>query len=123
MKNSIKSLFLVSTLVVGLSSCGISGVHSTISNNISETKVVLSQNNFSVVGEAFGSSKSFYICGIGGLSHKGLRNNAIANMSKNANLTGAQTLTNITIHNTIRSWTPFVVEVTCTATANIIEFK
>ena len=43
-------------------------------------------------------------------------------MSKNANLTGAQTLTNITTNVSIKMITPFYVQITYTATANIIEF-
>lgn len=115
-----KFLVVAAVAAMTLTSCGI---HSTTSNALTETKVELSQNNFRVVGQAFGSAKATYVCGIGGLSKKGLRNNAIDEMSKNAKLTGAQTLTNITTHSTVRVITPLYVEVTVTATANIVEFK
>ena len=43
-------------------------------------------------------------------------------MSKNANLTGSQTLTNITTNSSIKMLTPLYMEITYTATANIVEF-
>ena len=44
-------------------------------------------------------------------------------MSRNARLKGAQTLTNITTNTYVKMVTPFYVQVTCTATANVVEFK
>ena len=119
---TMKKLFkicAVSLAILCLSSCAFK---STFSNNITETKVVLSENNFKVVGQAYGESSSTYIFGFGGISRKSLRNNAISAMSKNANLTGAQTLTNTTVHFNVAMWTPFYIKTTCTATANIVEF-
>lgn len=106
--------------VLCLTGCGVS---STVSNNVTETKIVLSQNNFKVVGQAYGEAQATYVFGIGGLGRKALRNNAIDQMSKNANLKGAQTLTNVTTHFSIKMITPFYVQLTCSATANIIEFE
>ena len=106
--------------VLCLTGCAVS---STVSNNVTETQIVLSQNNFKVVGQAYGKAKATYVFGIGGLGRKALRNNAINEMSKNANLTGAQTLANITTNASVKMITPLYVEVTYTATANIIEFK
>ncbi len=117
-----KVLFVcaVTLAVLGFTSCG---VHSATSNNLTETKVVLSSKNFKVVGQAYGEAKATYILGIGGLGKKALRNNAINEMSKNANLTGAQTLTNITTKKSVKIITPFYVQVTYCATANIVEFE
>ena len=106
--------------VLCLTGCGVA---TTVSNNVTETKIVLSENNFKVVGQAYGQAQATYICGIGGLSRKALRNNAINELSKNANLKGAQTLTNITTHFSVKMIPPLYVQVTCTATANIVEFK
>lgn len=117
MKKTVLAL-LVSMLC--LTGCGVS---STVSNNVTETKIVLSQDNFKVIGQARGVAKATYVFGIGGIGRKALRGNAIDEMSKNANLRGAQTLTNITTKSSIKMITPFYIEVTCTATANIIEFK
>lgn len=103
-----------------LTSCGVT---QTTSNNITETKVVLSENNFKVVGQAYGQSQATYILGFGGLRKAALRANAIDEMSRSANLTGAQTLTNVTTHMSVKMITPLFVQITCDATANIIEFK
>jgi major membrane immunogen (membrane-anchored lipoprotein) len=37
--------------VLCLTGCGVT---STVSNNVTETKIVLSENNFKVVGQAYG---------------------------------------------------------------------
>ena len=119
----MKKFFTICTFVaVALSFTGCIGLSATISDNITETKVVLSENNFQVIGQAYGEVTTTYICGIGGLNKKTLRNNAISEMSRNANLTGSQTLTNVTISLSPRMITPFFIEITCTATANIVEF-
>lgn len=98
------------------------GTTVTTSNNLTQTQVVLSDNNFQVVGQAYGESTATYVLGIGGLSKKALSNNAINEMSKNANLTGSQTLVNTTVHYSVAMWTPLYVKMTCSATANIVEF-
>jgi len=119
----MKKLLLLCTVVFATLSLGSCGISSMTSNNLSETKVVLAEKNFKVVGKAYGSASATYIVGIGGLSRKALRNNAIDEMSNNAKLSGAQTLTNITTYTSIKMITPFYVKATCSATANIIEFE
>ena len=114
------SALLMLVAVLCLTGCGVA---STTSNNLTETKIVLSENNFKVVGQAYGEAQATYVFGIGGLSKKALRNNAINEMSKNANLTGAQTLANITTNASVKMITPVFVQITYTATANIIEFQ
>ncbi|MBQ8424195.1 MAG: hypothetical protein IJY36_08075 [Coprobacter sp.] len=110
----------VSLAALSFTGCGVT---STLSNNLSETKVVLSEKNFKVVGQAYGEAKSTYVFGMGGLRKKALKNNAINEMSKNAKLTGAQTLTNVTVHTSMKMITPIYIQLTCTATANIVEFE
>ena len=106
--------------VLCLSGCAVS---STFSNNVTETQVILSQNNFKIVGQAYGHVTSTYFCGLGGIGKKALRGNAIDQMTRNAKLKGAQTLTNITTKTSYKMVTPLIVQVTCSATANIIEFQ
>ncbi len=113
------TIFAVSIAILCLGSCGVA---TSFPLSITETKVTLAENNFKIVGQAYGEASATYICGIGGLSKKALKNNAINEMSKNANLTGAQTLTNITTNASVKMITPLYVQVTYTATANIIEF-
>lgn len=118
-----KLLIICAFAAVTMSFTGCIGAAATISGNRTQTQVVLSEGNFEVVGQAYGEATATYICGIGGLSKKALYNNAINEMSKNANLTGPQTLTNTTVHFSVAMWTPFYVKTTCSATANIVEFK
>lgn len=122
-KHVMKKIFGILAIVVATLSLTGCGTALTTSNNLTQTQVVMSSNNFKVVGQAYGESTATYICGIGGLSQKALRNNAIDVMSRNANLKGAQTLTNITTHTSVKMITPLYVKVTCSATANIVEFK
>ena len=115
-----KTVLALMVAVLCLTGCAVS---STVSNNVTETQIVLSSNNFRVVGQARGEATATYVFGIGGLGRKALRGNAIDDMSRNANLKGAQTLTNITTKSSIKMITPLYIQVTCTATANIIEFE
>lgn len=119
----MKKILLVCAIMIAALSFTGCGVTSHVSQNRTETQVVLSENNFIVVGQAYGESSATYVFGIGGLSKKALCDNAINEMAKNAHLTGSQTLTNITTSVSIKMITPLYVKITCHATANIIEFR
>ena len=120
----MKKFFSICAFVAAtLSLTGCVGVANTVSNNLTQTQVVLSDNNFKVVGQAYGEASATYICFIGGLSRKALYNNAVSEMTKNANLKGSQTLTNTTMHYSSQMITPFYVKVTCSASATIVQFK
>lgn len=68
-----------------------------ISNyNVAQTTLHLSRENFRVVGNVEGSAHATYVFGIGGVSRRAVRENAIADMYRNAHLTGAQAVTNVT---------------------------
>lgn len=121
----MKKLFTICALVaVTLSFTGCMGFSSltATNHNLTQTQVVLSENNFQVIGQAYGEATATYICGFCAVSKKALRNNAINEMTKNANLTGAQTLTNVTVSSSIHMITPLWMEITYSATANIIQF-
>jgi hypothetical protein len=118
-----KFLSICAFVAATLSLTGCVGVAGTVSNNLTQTQVVLSDDNFKVVGQAYGEASATYICGIGGLSRKALYNNAVSEMTKNANLKGSQTLTNTTMHYSTQMITPFYVKVTCSASATIVQFK
>ena len=96
---------------------------SSANHNLTQTQVVLSDNNFEVVGQAQGDATATYICGFCAVSKKALRENAINEMTKNAKLTGSQTLTNVTVNSSVYMITPLWIQTTYTATANIVEFK
>lgn len=103
-----------------LSSCGI---HMPNVSNLNEnqTQVVLAQRNYKIVKQVSGSSKQFYVLGIGGLSKKSLRESAISDMVKNAELTGSQAIinTNVQFKNAF-----YLVAANCKAEATgvVIEF-
>lgn len=115
----IITIVAAAVTVLCATSCGIS---SAVSNNVNETKVVLSENNFEVVGQAYGEASATYILGIGGLSKRALYSNAIDEMTRNAELTGSQTLVNITTSTSIQNFWVYN-KITCIATATVIEFK
>ncbi len=117
-----KFLTICAFVAATLSFTGCAGTAYTVSNNLTQTQVVLSEGNFQVVGQAYGEASATYICGVGGLSREALYNNAVSEMTKNANLSGSQTLTNTTVHYSVKMITPFYVKTTCGATATIVEF-
>lgn len=120
----MKKLFIFAPILLAvllLSSCGAQLYHSS-NRNQSETQVVLSQKNFRVVGEAQGSSKATYVFGIGGLSKKSMRSNAVSEMFKAANLSGSQTIININVKESYAGLPPFYMRRIFTATGTIVEF-
>lgn len=119
----MKKLLVLLCVCAGfvLSSCS-AQLYSSTSNNVAQTKVVLSEKNFKVVGQVEGVATSTIIFGIGGLSQKAVRSNAVAEMFKNANLTGSQTIVNINVKKTIAGFPPFYMKSTFTATGTIVEF-
>lgn len=120
----MKRIITISILVIScfvLGSCGLTYMPS-MNSNVNETKIVLSERNFNVVGQVQGQASATYICGIGGLSKSALRTNAIDDMTKNAHLKGAQTIANVTTHSTFKMITPFYVKTTFVATGYVVEF-
>ena len=96
--------------------------HQVSNQNHLGTQVVLSQNNFKVVGRVEGSNTTTKIFGIGGLSKKAMCDNAIANMFQNAQLTSSQAIANISFKSATAGVPPFYLQTTYTATGTIIEF-
>lgn len=77
-------------------SCSVSN-QATSNANVTQTEVVLSKKNYRVVGTVSGESSQNYWFGIGGLSKKSLRESAMTDMYKNANLTGSQAIINVNV--------------------------
>ena len=88
---------------------------------IHQTNVVLSQKNFHVVKTVEAEVSATYVLGIGGLSKKALKDNALAELTKNANLTGAQALVNVALHVSLQDYVVFR-KVTYQAKGTIVEF-
>ena len=74
----MKKLVLLASLcfaVVMFTSC--LGTNKMTYNSLSQTEVVLAQNNFNVVGSAEGSYTVSYIFGLGGTSRSAVRENSV----------------------------------------------
>lgn len=118
--SKIKYFFIAIVSVMLLSGCGLT---SNMSQNVNanQTNVVLSQANFHVVKTVSAEVSSTYFFGIGGLNKKALSQNAVAELTKKAGLTGSQALVNVTVKSAVKSvliWS----QVTFYAEATVIEF-
>ena len=114
-------LFLGCLVAVLFASCA--GINTTpYQNEPVETKVLLSEANYKIVGQAEGEWSATYVFGIGGLSKKSLTNNAISEMYKNANLTGNQQIINITTTTSSEQWVVYTKK-RAIARGYIIEFE
>ena len=102
-----------------LASCG--GT-SYVSRNQNITQVSLERDNFKVIGSVEGKSHATYVLGIiGGVSRRAIKENAVADMYRNAMLTGSQAVANITETAKVRSYILWT-RVEYIATGTIVEF-
>lgn len=108
------------TIALFLTGCGINS-NLTSNANVNQTNVVLSENNFHVVKTVDADVSATYVFGIGGLSKKALHNNAVAELTKKANLKGSQALVNVTVKSNV-SVILFVTKVTLHAEGTVVEF-
>lgn len=116
----LKFLLIALVSLFLLSSCGLT---TNLTHNVNEnqTSVVLSQANFHVVKTVSTKVSSTYFFGIGGLSKKALKNNAVAELTSKAKLTGSQALINVTVKSSVKTvliWN----QITYYAEATVIEF-
>ena len=122
---TIKYLFICCISVVLFSSCGVAmGINGTsYPNDPVQTQVRLQEKNFKVVGVVKGEWSATYVLGIGGLSKQSLMNSAISDMYEKANLTGSQTIVNITSVVSVKQivWGIYMQR-TATVTGTVIEF-
>ncbi len=119
----MKKLFLLAVVACALMLSGCSTHFYSASNaKLSKTEVVLAQKNFKVVGQAEGVATITQVFGIGGCKPSAVRSNAVAEMFKNANLTGAQTIININVKQALTGVPPFYWRTTFSATGTIVEF-
>ena len=104
-----------------LTSCAISNEATSNLNQI-QTSVVLGQNNYKVVGTVTGESKQTYVFGIGGLSKKSLKQSAMSEMLKSADLKGgARAIINTNVQYKKQIY-PFWGKCKAIATGTVIEF-
>lgn len=119
---AIKAIVLAVSAVLLVSSCGFT---SNLTNNVNlnQTDVVLSQKNFEIVKTVSTEVSSTYIFGIGGLSKKALQANAVADLTKKAELKGSQALTNVTVKQSLQTYLGVYTKVTFLAEGTVVEFK
>lgn len=118
--NRVLKLIVLTLSISCLTGCGFN-MFPVSNQNISRSDVLLQNNNFRVLGEAYGSASATYVIGIGGLSQKA-KDNAVSSMYRNARLSGAQTIVNINVHQHIGGVFPFYFQVQYIATGQIVEF-
>lgn len=94
----MKKYLLAGVACVGLlfTSCNISR-EATTNQNVTQTEVVLAKRNYKVVGSVQGESTQNYWFGIGGMSKKSLKESAMSEMYKNANLSGSKAIINVNV--------------------------
>jgi uncharacterized secreted protein with C-terminal beta-propeller domain len=121
MKKLLSRIAMAAAAVLLLASCGVSQ-NLTSNANLNQTNVVLSQKNFHVVKTVEAETSATYVFGIGGMSKKALYNNAVAELTKKADLTGSQALVNVTVKSSAKLAVVFG-KVTYRAEATVIEFE
>lgn len=121
MKKFFVTVAVALCIAVTTTGCGITLLNNTNSDT-NLTNVELSNANFRVIKDVEGFSSATYIFGIGGLSEKAARDNAVADMTRNAELKGSQALVNVHIKSHVSTVLFIYTRVSCTATGQVIEF-
>ena len=117
---AIKFLLVAMVAIIFASCAGINT--SPVQNNVPEINLILKEANYQIVGEATGEWSATYVFGIGGLSKKALKTNALSEMYKNAQLTGTQQIINVTTTTSVKSILGVYTKQCVIAHGYIIEF-
>ena len=120
MKKLLFRIAMAVAAVLLLAGCGVSQ-NLTTNANLNQTNVVLSQKNFHVVKNVEADVTAKYWFGIGGINKSALEQNAVAELTKKANLTGSQALVNVTVKSSGKLIL-FFSEITYYAEGTVIEF-
>lgn len=107
--------------VIMCTGCAITA-NQTTNMNVVETSVVLQDANFHVVRHVSTEISQSYVFGIGGISKRALRDTAIAELTKEANLQGSQALINVAVKTSSENYLIYN-RVTFIATGTVIEFE
>ena len=117
----IFAIFAAAFVAVILTGCGMSS-YMTSNVNVNQTNVVLQEDNFHVVRNVSAEVSQTYVFGIGGLSKRALKDNAVSELTEKAHLTGSQALVNVTMKEdfqTVLFWSKRTVR----AQGTVIEFE
>lgn len=120
MKKHFAKIAMAVAAILLFTGCGLN-MNVVNNHNLNQTNVVLSQKNYHVVKTVEAEVSATYVFGIGGLSKRALHDNAVAELTKKANLTGSQALVNVTVHDSGKLILCYS-KVTCHAKATVIEF-
>ena len=101
-------------------SCGTSRQATSNVNQV-QTEVVLAKKNYNVIGTVSGVCSQNYVFGIGGLSKSSMANSAVAEMYRNANLTGSQAIINTNVSYKNKMILVYT-QAKCIASGTVIEF-
>ena len=121
----MKNFFLIFSLIITLSMFSGCALHKEAASNLnqSQTSVVLQQRNFKVVGTVTGESAQTYLLGfIGGLSRKALRESALSEMYRKADINGKPcAIVNVNVQYKFQYYV-LVVKCKALARGDIVEF-
>ena len=120
MKKLLSKVVMAVAAVLLLASCGVNA-NLTTNRNLNQTNVVLAQKNFHVVKNVEAEVTAEYWFGLGGLGKQALQGNALAELTKEANLTGSQALVNVTLHVSAEDYIIYS-KLTYHATGTVVEF-
>lgn len=120
MKKLIK-ITLIFCVSLFLTSCSGLSSHLTRNLNLQQTNVVLSEANYHIVKHVDTEVTAKYIFGFGGYKSSLLHQNAVAELTKKAELEGSQALINVTVKHTLKQIL-FYSELTLHAEGTVIEF-
>ncbi len=116
----IKRIVVLVSAAIALCGCGVTAnMTSNVNNNV--TNVTLASDNFRIINTVDAQVSSRYLFGIGGLSKKALRDNAVAELTKKAQLHGSQALINVTVKQSAKFFLVYNV-VTYYAEGTVIQF-
>lgn len=118
----MKRLLFVLVCIVALSFTSCAGYNNTIHNSVNQTEVILQKNSYKVVKNVSGSTEQVYIFGIGGLREDVMRENAVCEMFKNADIKDGQAVVNITYTSAVRTLFGVYTEKRVTAYGTVIQF-
>ncbi len=120
MKRFLILVIAMASILTGCSTVQMASVGSN--QNIIQTNVNLSSNNFRVVGTSSGTVTYTYFLGFGGPAKNIALHNATALMIKNADLAGPQAVANVVTSSEVKTVLGLYTKSTVTVTGQIIEF-
>lgn len=113
-------LICAAVMTLMLSSCGLTQ-NATSNLNQVQTSVVLDEANYKIVGTVTAECEQVYILGFGGLSQSSLKEAAVSEMYKKANLKGSQAIINPNVFYRTESYI-FWAKTRAIATGTVVEF-